>query len=116
MLSRALGKRHKAALIGLIAFGASAWPLGACNLPSPPQNIPDGTTASEAEMISAMQTLRRYNTDVDTFVKCLNFEVTQNRLSLDEQAHQHDAAVAQLREIAARFNEQVRVFKARTAS
>ena len=44
-------------------------------------------------MVAAMQTLKRYNTDVNNYVKCLEFEAKQNRLSRDEQARQHNAAI-----------------------
>ena len=67
--------------------------------------MPDGNTATEAEMVAAMQTLKRYNTDVSNYVKCLEFEATQNRLSREDQARQHNAAIDGLQVIAAKFRE-----------
>jgi hypothetical protein len=84
-----------------------------CNLPPAPSKIPDGTSANEQEMISAMQTLKAYNGDVDVYLKCLEFETKQNRLSSDEHAKKHNTAVTTLEKVAAKFNEQVRVFKAK---
>jgi hypothetical protein len=84
-----------------------------CVLPPAPSKIPDGSSASEPEMISAMQTLKAYNGDVDVYLKCLEFETKQNRMSSDEHAKKHNAAISQLEKIAAKFNEQVRVFKAK---
>jgi hypothetical protein len=99
-------------LIPLLAAGAVTAPAWAgCTLPPAPSKVPDGNTASEAEMVAAMQTLKRYNTDVSNYVKCLEFEATQNRLSREEQARQHNAAIDGLQVIAAKFNEQVRLFK-----
>lgn len=104
-------KRLFALLAGsAVVVSASA----GCILPPAPNKVPDGTTAPEEEMITAMETLKRYNTDVANYVKCLEFEVGQNRLSRDEQARQHNAAIDGLQSIAAKFNEQVRLFKARS--
>lgn len=99
----------------LIAGSAVAAPaMGGCSLPSAPSKVPDGTSATEQEMVVAMQTLKRYNVDVNNYVKCLEFEANQNRLSRDEQARQHNAAIDGLQAIAAKFNEQVRLFKSRS--
>jgi hypothetical protein len=84
-----------------------------CTAPVAPTKIPDGTTAAEAEMVAAMQTLKRYDTDVNTYVKCLEFEAKQNRLSREEQARRHNQAMDSLTQMAAKFNEQVRIFKAK---
>jgi hypothetical protein len=89
---------------------------GACTLPPAPAKMPDGATASEPEMISAMQTLKRYSADVDNYLKCLQFEVKQNRLSSEQQVQQHNATVDQLQALGAKFNEQVRIFRARVAA
>jgi hypothetical protein len=87
--------------------------LSDCKLPPAPSKVPDGNTAQEQEMMAAMQTLKKYNTDVNNYIKCLEFEANQNRLSRDEQARQHNAAIDTLQTVAAKFNEQVRLFKSR---
>ncbi len=97
-----------------LATGLFALPaLADCTTPVAPSKVPDGATAPEAEMVAAMQTLKRYDTDVNTYVKCLEFEAKQNRLSKEEQARRHNAAMDSLTSVAAKFNEQVRVFKAK---
>lgn len=88
--------------------------LADCTLPPAPTKIPDGSTAAEPEMIAAMQTLKRYDADVTTYLKCLEFEAKQKRLAKDEQLRRHNDALTALQAIAARFNEQVRVFKAKS--
>jgi hypothetical protein len=85
-----------------------------CVLPPAPSKIPDGKTASEQEMVTAMQTLKEYNLDVDTYLKCLDFEAKQNRLSSGDQEKMHNAAVDALQKVASKFNEQVRTFKAKS--
>jgi hypothetical protein len=84
-----------------------------CTAPVAPTKVPDGTTAAEAEMVAAMKTLKQYDTDVNTYVKCLEFEAKQNRLSREEQARKHNAAMDSLTQTAAKFNEQVKVFKSK---
>ncbi len=85
-----------------------------CVLPPAPSKIPDGNTASQQEMVSAMQTLKEYNGDVDTYTKCLEFEAKQNHLSHTDEERMHNTAVETLQKIAAKFNEQVRTFKAKS--
>ena len=87
--------------------------LAECTAPVAPTKVPDGSTAAEADMVTAMQTLKRYDTDVNTYVKCLEFEAKQNRLSRDEQTRRHNQAMDALTQIAAKFNEQVRLFKSK---
>ena len=98
----------------LLASLLTAVPVYAdCVLPPPPSKIPDGTSASEQEMVSAMQTLKAYDGDVNVYLKCLEFEEKQNRLSSGDRESKHNAAVASLEKIAAKFNEQVKVFKSK---
>ncbi|MEP7246450.1 MAG: hypothetical protein ABI885_22610 [Gammaproteobacteria bacterium] len=98
-----------------LVAGAFALPaLADCTNPVAPTKVPDGQNASEPEMVAAMQTLKRYDTDVNTYVKCLEFEAKQNRLSRDEQARRHNQAMDSLTTVAAKFNEQVRLFKAKS--
>ncbi|HTT01944.1 MAG TPA: hypothetical protein VMG11_07610 [Steroidobacteraceae bacterium] len=84
-----------------------------CVLPPPPSKIPDGTQASQQEMVSAMQTMKQYDGDVNVYLKCLDFEERQKHLGPDDAEARHNAAVAQLEKVAAKFNDQVRVFKAK---
>jgi hypothetical protein len=87
--------------------------LADCTLPPPPSKIPDGTTASEQDMISAMNTLKEYNGDVSVYLKCLDYEVRQNRMSASIRDSRNNSAVTQLQTIADKFNQQVRAFKAK---
>ena len=84
-----------------------------CHLPPPPSKIPDGATATEQQMVTAMQTIKEYNRDVKTYLHCLDFEVRQNMMSSDAQVSLHNAAVDKLQQIAAQFNKQVVIFKSK---
>ena len=106
--------RVKTVCFALVAACSALPALADCTAPVAPSKVPDGATAPEPEMIAAMQTLKRYDADVNTYVKCLEFEAKQNRLSKEEQARRHNAAMDSLTQIAAKFNEQVRVFKAKS--
>jgi hypothetical protein len=106
-------RRSRQLVLFAVAMSAfQAW--AGCTLPPPPSKVPDGNSATEQDMLAAMQTLKRYNNDVSNYVKCLEFEANQNRLSREEQARQHNTAIDGLQAVAAKFNEQVRVFKAKS--
>jgi hypothetical protein len=105
--------RARTLCFAILASGFALPAMAECTAPVAPTKVPDGATAAESEMIAAMQTLKRYDADVNTYVKCLEFEAKQNRLSKEEQARRHNAAMDSLTSIAAKFNEQVRIFKSK---
>jgi hypothetical protein len=84
-----------------------------CRLPPAPSKIPDGSTATQQEMVTAMETIKQYNNDVQTYLKCLDFEARQNQLGASDQMSLHNAAIDQLTHVADEFNAQVRSFKAK---
>ena len=114
-MNRMISRLNRARTIcfALLASSFALPALADCSAPVAPSKVPDGASAAEAEMVAAMQTLKRYDTDVNTYVKCLEFEAKQNRMSREEQARRHNQAMDSLTQIAAKFNEQVRVFKAK---
>ena len=97
-----------------LAYAVSLPAHADCVLPPAPSKIPDGTTASEQEMLTAMATLKEYNGDVDTYTKCLDFEAKQNHLSRTDADRMHNTAIETLQKVAAKFNEQVRTFKSKS--
>jgi hypothetical protein len=105
--------RGKMLCLALVAGTFTLPAFADCALPTAPAKVPDGNNASQPEMVAAMQTLKQFDTDVNTYVKCLEFEAKQNRLSREEQARRHNQAMDTLTATAAKFNEQVRLFKAK---
>jgi hypothetical protein len=104
----------KRILLAMAIACATSLPAYAdCVLPPAPSKIPDAKSASEQEMVTAMQTLKEYNGDVETYTKCLEFEAKQSHMSHADEERLHNDAVAMLQKIAAKFNEQVRAFKAK---
>jgi hypothetical protein len=104
--------------ISLASFSIAA--RAECPYPKAPAVVPDGKTASEAEMIEAMKAFKAYNEEVTAFGACLD-EETKNKAAGTAQLMQlktlqmkkHNAAVDELQAKAKLFNEQVRIFKAR---
>jgi len=100
-----------------------------CVYPDTPDTIPDGNTASQDQMVAAMQSLKDYDAAINAYLSCLEME-TQARIEdggeelTEEQVNQiraiqvkkHNAAVEALESRASQFNEQVRIFKAKQKS
>src|SRR5262245_3635672 len=112
------------ALVGLMITGLVH---AECPYPKSPASLPDGATASEQEMLTGMKAIKEYNAQVTAYLSCLEQEANERvnaagtEATADRIAHikaihtkRHNAAVEELESSAARFNEQVKVFKART--
>jgi predicted outer membrane protein len=102
-----------------LAFGV-ATAQAECAFPKAPATIPDGKTASEAEMVAAMQAFKAYNDEVNAFGACLEEETKSKAAGTAQlmqlktmQTKKHNAAIDELQAKAKLFNEQVRVFKSR---
>ncbi|MGH8219275.1 MAG: hypothetical protein ACREUT_12050 [Steroidobacteraceae bacterium] len=105
--------RTKLCIVLVAGIVTSLPALADCALPPPPSKIPDGATASQQEMVTAMNTLKEYNGDVNVYLKCLDFEAKNNRLSESDREQKNNSAVAQLQSIADKFNQQVRLYKSK---
>jgi Spy/CpxP family protein refolding chaperone len=97
-----------------------------CVYPKPPAAAPDGLTATREEMLEAMRAVKDYNERVTAYLECLETETNERIAAAGTDAtpeqiaqikaiytKRHDAAVQELQSHADRFNEQVKVFKAR---
>lgn len=97
-----------------------------CTYPQPPSQIPDGNTATLAQMLAAQKAVSGYNQEMTAYLSCIQLErdsrVAQAGAQLTKQQKQeleaieiqkHNAAVDQLHSVADRFNAEVRIFKAR---
>jgi len=108
-------------MFAIVAFALSLpAQAGDCVFPKAPALMPDGKTASEAEMLAASQAFKAYNDEVTAFGACLEDETKSKAAGTAQlmqmktmQAKKHNAAVAELQAKAKQFNEQVRIFKAR---
>jgi hypothetical protein len=108
-----------AVAIALAALSLSA--QAECAYPKAPATIPNGATASEQEMVSAMQAFKQYDADVAAYGTCLEQETKEKAAGTAQlmqlktmQTKKLNAAVAELQSKAKEFNEQVRTFKAKS--
>jgi hypothetical protein len=99
-----------------------------CPYPSPPDKMPDGNTASLNDMMTTKKAVSDYDAAISVYLDCIKHEHEdalakggdklndKQKADLDHiETQRHNAAVAQLQSIADRFNEQVRMYKAKNA-
>ena len=110
----------------LLAAAFSVPAMADCSYPKAPTKIPDGNVAALEEMVAAKKSVEGYNKEMDAYLSCIKLEqdgaVEKGGASLSEDqkkqiaaiyAQKNDAAVDELQGIAARLNEQIRVYKAK---
>ncbi len=97
-----------------------------CTYPQAPNHLPDGNTATLAEMLAGQKLVQAYNEQMTAYLACIKLErdnrVAQAGDKLTKQQKQeleaieiqkNNAAVDQLHAVADQFNAQVKIFKAR---
>jgi hypothetical protein len=88
-------------LVCLSILGAAFMaPAYACNQPQSPAAIPDGKSASMDQMIATKRDVDQYKKEMETYLGCL------------KDTPKADSAQAELVRVAARFNAEVRAYKA----
>ena len=116
------------ALLAIAFATATAAAYADCPYPQPPTKIPDGATATLEEMVAGQKAVGAYQKAINDYTACIDKELDDaiakggDKLKPEQkqdmqrvEAQKHNAAVDQLQAIADRFNEQVKVYKARTA-
>jgi hypothetical protein len=100
-----------------------------CVYPKAPGATPNGATATKEEMVAANQDFKRYNSEMNGYLECIKLEIDSvtpkdpNKITADEKkriedqkkllVQKNDAAVDELQAVVGRFNEQIRIYKAR---
>ncbi|MDG1462644.1 MAG: hypothetical protein P8R04_03665 [Gammaproteobacteria bacterium] len=86
-----------------------------CDFPASLE-VPDGNTASEAELVASQAAIKQYMASAEEYVACLDAEaeaigpeITEDQVRIRDM--KHDAAVDEMEKLAAEFNAQVRAFK-----
>jgi hypothetical protein len=113
----------------VLALGAAAQAQADCSYPKSPETPPDGNTATKDQMIAAKHDFDRYNSEMNSYLDCLKLESDSampkdpSKLSPEEKkkadeklkilAQKNNAAVDELQAVVGRFNEQLRIFKAK---
>jgi predicted outer membrane protein len=114
----------------VFALGAAVEAQADCTYPRAPDHLPDGATASNDEMIAAKNDVNRYNNEMNAYLECIKLEIQavpkDPKMSKDDKAkadeqekmltQKNNAAVDELNAIVGRFNEQLKIWKAKNAS
>jgi hypothetical protein len=123
------------ALYSLAALAAFACgpAYAACTYPTAPDAIPDGNTATLEQMVAAQKAVKQFDQEIGAYTACLKLESDTALAQVDQsqddakkkdeqkkelermQVQKHNAAVEADEALAARFNEQLKVFKAKNA-
>ncbi len=101
-----------ALLTGMLAINAHA----ACDFPANVE-VPDGKTATEAELVAAQSVVKQYMANVESYLVCIDEEakalgpeITEDQIRIRDM--RHNAAVDEMERLAADFNAQIRAFRA----
>lgn len=119
--------------LSIILAASSAATRAACTAPQAPSSLPDGKTATVKEMLGAREVVKQYDAATNEYVACLQAEGEAAGAQIDqdkgdakekeerkkklavEVVGKQNAAVDADNALAGRFNEQLRIFKARDA-
>ena len=113
----------------VFALSTAAHAQAACTYPRAPEAPPDGNTATKDQMIAAKHDFDRYNGEMNSYLDCLKLEMDSatpkdpKKLTPDEKkkaddqqkilVQKNNAAVDELQAVVGRFNEQLKIFKAK---
>lgn len=114
-------------LSGILAMMYAVSTQASCIYPAEPPPPPDGATATMEMMLEARRAILEFDADIRAFNECLQSEI--DRIERDsriewqdlealqaQHAELHNGALDHLEEVAAKFNEQLRIFRARDAN
>ena len=112
----------------VLALGTVAVAQADCTYPRAPDAPPDGNTATKDQMIAAKHDFDRYNGEMNSYLDCLKLEMDAaapkdpKKPTADEKkqaailVQKNNAAVDELQAVVGRFNEQLKVYKAKAAA
>ena len=113
----------------VFALGTAAHANATCTYPRSPDAPPDGNTATKDQMLAAKHDFDRYNGEMNAYLDCLKLEMDAAvpkdpaKLTAEEKkkaaaqqsvlVQKNNAAVDELQAVVGRFNEQLKIFKAK---
>ena len=112
----------------VLALGTAAVAQADCTYPRAPDTPPDGNTATKDQMIAAKHDFDRYNGEMNSYLDCLKLEMDAaapkdpKKPTADEKkqaailVQKNNAAVDELQAVVGRFNEQLKIYKAKAAA
>ena len=99
-----------------------------CPYPAAPSKVPDGASATMQDMLAGQKAVGDYNKAVGDYNACIDKELgdaiarggdklkPEQKADMERIANQkHNAAIDQLQSVADRFNEQVKIYKAKSS-
>ena len=114
----------------VLLFGAALFvqqAQAACEYPVAPGKIPDGSVASKEEMLASKKEVTKYDSDMNAYLGCIRTEfdasiaakpdATPDQKKQMEKVHvqKEDAALAEVKDVVGRLNEQLKAWKAKNA-
>lgn len=116
-------KKLSSLLVVGALFSSAVW--ADCKVPEPPRKMPDGATAKKEEMVAFKKLVDQYNSQTNTYLACIKDEHEKQlakypkgdeelkKQFMESYTKKNDAAVDVAQEFVGRFNEQIKVFKAK---
>lgn len=115
--------------LSLLALLATSPALADCIAPNHTIKVPSGATAAKDDMIAVNRELKTWNAEVSDFGNCLNLERDAAIAALGDKATDdqrnkvakkyadlYNNEVDKLTDVAGRFNNEVKIFKAKNPS
>jgi hypothetical protein len=116
-------------LLFVLALGTAVHAEADCSYPTAPATPPDGATATREQMVAAKHDFDRYNGEMNAYLDCLKLEMdsaapkdpkklsaAEKKAADDQQkilAQKNNAAVDELQANVGKFNEQLKIYKAK---
>ena len=112
--------------LALLAALAAGNAYAACTYPTPPDQLPDGATATREQMIEGKKKVQEFDQAIGAYTACLKLETEaalakspdlteDQKKEIQKMADQkHNAAVEADEAVAQRFNEQLRAYNAKS--
>ncbi len=119
--------------VALLAAFAAGTAYADCKAPSAPRKMPNGKKATEEQMVEAHKAVKDFDAATNDYIACLQAEGEAEMAKVEQREQdpkkkekqkekinsamvkKQNAAVDVDKALAARFNEQVKAFKAREA-
>jgi hypothetical protein len=94
----------------------SQFALAECSRPAPPA-LPDGATSDLETMVEGQQAVKTYVADTESYLSCITAESeaaaeTETPEQQLARVEHHNEVVDEMETLAARFNEEIRKYKA----
>jgi hypothetical protein len=85
--------------------------------PTEAPELPSGETSDMAAMVEGQKTVKVYMAATEEYLGCLTAEAAGEEVSEEQGAKDvetHNAAVDEMEAVAAKFNEEIRAYKAKS--